>query len=81
MTPQEAFEFKKKWLPNAWSCHIDPDSDIWAKDWCRRNNIPRWNWSFTKHARQDDWHMILFHDKSDFMSFKAAYNLEHKTQI
>lgn len=80
MTPQEVFEYKQSWLANAWSSYIDPDADVWAKDWCRRHTT-REEWSFTKHARQDDWHMILFHNKSDWMAFKAAYNLEHRVQI
>jgi len=80
MTPQEIAEYKARWKSNSWSCFVDPDADVWSKDWCRRY-VPREDWSFDKFARQDDWHKVLFHFQTDMMAFKAAYNLEHKTQI
>ena len=80
MTPQEQFEYKNKWRPNAWTCFIDPDADVWAKTWCRKH-LERPEWAFESYARPDDWHQMLFHNRGDFMSFKAAYNLEFTVQI
>ena len=77
MTPQEIFEYKTQWRNNAWSMYIDPDADVFTKDWCRRN-VERQDWSFEKYARQDDWHLILFHYRSDYNAFKANYYMNFK---
>lgn len=80
MTPQEIFEYKNSWRADSWSSYIDPDADIWVKDWCRRN-LPREEWSFVSNARQDDWHQIFFHFQSDWMGFKEAYNEKFRVKI
>lgn len=73
MTPQEIFEYKKRWSSTAVGQYIDPDADIWAKDWCRRN-LQRHQWTFNKFARQDDWHHISFENPQDYIEFSKAYD-------
>lgn len=77
MTPQEISEYKAKWKNNAWSWYIDPDADIFAKDWCRRN-LEKKDWSFESHARPDDWHKIMFREHHMLHLFQGHYRLNFK---
>ena len=44
MTPQEIFEYKNKWKPDAFVVDVHSDLDVKCKDWCRKN-LNRWEWS------------------------------------
>ena len=79
MTPQETFEYKIKWKPNAWKHFIDPDADVWSKTWCR-SHLEKRSWSFEPYAREDDWHMMLFQNKHDYMHFKSEYESRFPTK-
>ena len=72
MTPQEIADHKMKWKPLSWNLFIDPDADVWAKNYAKRN-FEKQSWGFQPYARQDDWHVMQFEHHSDFCSFKEAY--------
>ena len=73
MTPQELFEYKRKWLsesPNR--VQVDIDSHIWGKDWCRKK-LERHQWSFDKYTQPDDSHTFSFESNEDASNFVKAY--------
>ena len=72
MSPQELFDYKKSWLPG-YNVYVDVDSDVFAKNWCRRN-LERHQWSFSKHALPDDGHEVTFEHREHCASFALAYN-------
>lgn len=80
MTPLEITEYKRSWRADAWSTYIDPDADIWTKDWCRRH-LEKKSWSFNPYAREDDWHKIMFEHEADLILFKADYNEKYRVKI
>lgn len=49
MTPQEQFEYKNKWKPNAFVVDVHSDLHIQCKDWCRKN-LNRWEWSMDTYT-------------------------------
>lgn len=79
MTPLEIADYKLTWLPG-FSAYIDPDADIFAKQWCKRN-LQKKSWSFTPNARQDDWHKVLFETPEYLESFRQAYNEKYRVKI
>ena len=73
-SPQEIFDYKCQWKPNAYYAVVERYSDVWAKMWCR-NNLDRHQWSFEKFANPDDSHLVLFETESAKNSFENDYNL------
>jgi len=49
MTPQEIFEYKNRWKPNAYQVDVHSDLDVQCKDWCRKN-LERWQWSMDTYT-------------------------------
>jgi hypothetical protein len=49
MTPQEIFEYKCAWKPNAYVVNVHSDLDIQCKDWCRRH-LQRHEWSMDTYT-------------------------------
>ena len=49
MTPQEIFEYKNKWKPDAFVVDVHSDLDVQCKDWCRKN-LNRWEWSMDTYT-------------------------------
>ena len=73
MTPQEMNDYKRKWMmETAYEVQVDMDSDVWGKDWCRKN-MERIDWSFDKHTRPDDSHTFYFKNENDAVGFCDAY--------
>jgi hypothetical protein len=72
-TPQEIADYKRKWMSEtAYEVQVDMDSDIWGKDWCRKN-MERMDWSFEKHTRPDDSHTFFFKDEDIAERFLDEY--------
>jgi hypothetical protein len=79
-TPQEIFEYKREWLnQTAYEVQVDMDSDVWGKDWCRRN-VERIDWTFDKHTRPDDSHTFSFKEETVAEEFLSAYR-EHNPRF
>ena len=73
MTPQELFEYKRKWLSESPSrVQVDVDSHIWGKDWCRKK-LERHHWSFDKYTQPDDSHTFSFEYRETAEQFVNAY--------
>lgn len=72
MTPQEQFDYKRRWLPDAWVVTVNQDWDWIGKDWCRKN-LERHQWSFKKYANPDDSHNFLFESEDNARQFKLYY--------
>lgn len=49
MTPQQIFEYKSKWIPNATSVDVHSDLAVKCKDWCRKN-LERHQWSMNSYT-------------------------------
>ena len=80
MTPQEVFEYKRKWLKEScYSIQVDVDSDVWGKDWCRKH-IERTDWSFDRYTRPDDSHTFNFKDPRIAGEFLKSYK-EHNPRF
>lgn len=73
-TPQEIFDYKCHWKPDAYVSVVGQYHDVWAKDWCRKN-LERYQWSFEKYAYPDDSHLVLFEKAGAYESFTNDYNL------
>ena len=54
MSPQEVFEYKLRWKPNAYIAHVHSDLDIQCKTWCRKR-LQRHEWSM------DVWTAVYSH--------------------
>jgi hypothetical protein len=72
-TPQEISDYKRSWADDSYNVQVDMDSDIWGKDWCRKN-IERWEWSFDKFSRPDDSHTFKFEYELDAKNFLEDYS-------
>jgi len=48
-TPQEIFDHKQSWRPNAYRVRLHSDLDVRGKDWCRRH-LERWEWSMDTYT-------------------------------
>lgn len=80
MTPQELFEYKRKWLSEIpHRVQVDVDSHIWGKDWCRKK-LDRHQWSFDKYTQPDDSHTFSFESNEDAINFVNAYR-EHNPRF
>jgi hypothetical protein len=67
MTPQEIYEYKRKWMPG----HIvglHSDLDWKGKDWCRKN-LERHRWSFTGWTDVYE-HTFHFENSQDAQNFE-----------
>lgn len=73
MTPQEIFEYKRKWLPG-YSVRIHSDRSHDAKTWCR-TLLSQHQWSMTDYT---DVYEHTFHFESEVVSkeFKIEFNGE-----
>jgi hypothetical protein len=71
-TPQEISDYKMAWRENSYDVQVDIDSDVWGKDWCRKN-IERWEWSFDKFSRPDDSHTFKFQHEDIAKDFEEDY--------
>jgi hypothetical protein len=49
MNPQDIFEYKLKWKPNAYIVHVHSDLDVQCKSWCRRY-LQRFEWSMDTYT-------------------------------
>ena len=78
MTPLEISEYKMRWRPG-YSVQVDMDSDVWGKDYCRKN-LERQEWTFDKHTRPDDSHTFAFEQKEVALQFLQVYN-EHNPKF
>lgn len=72
MTPQEISDYKLRWKPG-YMVQVDIDSDVWGKDYCKKN-LKRHQWSFEKYTRPDDSHRFSFETFSVAQQFFQAYN-------
>ena len=49
MTPQEVFEYKRRWLEHSYQVDVHSDLDVQCKAWCR-GNLNRWEWSMDAYT-------------------------------
>lgn len=71
LTPQQLFDYKQNWRPNAYCVRIHSDLADRAKWWCRKN-LERSQWSM------DTWtdvyeHTFLFKDDMDKEAFTEEF--------
>ena len=72
MTPQEIFEYKRNWKPEANVVRIHSDLDVQAKDWCRKH-IDRTEWSMDKYTDVYQ-HTFYFHDSQNALKFARQFD-------
>jgi hypothetical protein len=70
-TPQEVFEYKLKWKPNAHVVDVHSDLDVQCKDWCRKN-LNRWEWSMDSYTDVYS-HSYFFEHKHDADKFRDKF--------
>ena len=71
MTPQEIFEYKNKWKPNAFVVDVHSDLDVQCKDWCRKN-LNRWDWSMDTYTYVYS-HTFYFEEEQAAEEFKEKF--------
>jgi len=71
MTPQEIFEYKMRWKPNAFVIDVHSDLDIQCKDWCRKN-LNRWEWSMDTYTYVYS-HTFYFEEEQAADEFKRKF--------
>ena len=72
MTPIEIFEYKQKWKPKAWYCHIHSDLRSQCKEFCKKN-YNKWEWDMDEHTEvyADSYY---FEDQDNLMMFVQKFN-------
>ena len=70
-TPQDVFEYKRKWKPNAEVVNIKGGYDK-AKAWCKTHCYMQ-DWEIIKHAMPDDSHNVLFKNPKEAMLFRLSF--------
>ena len=74
MTPQEIFEYRNKWRPNAHSVPVHSDLEQKCRNWCRDNVKPeQWHCSRYTDVYQ---HHFLFETAEDAERFAQFVNPE-----
>jgi hypothetical protein len=71
MTPQEIFEYKNRWKPNAFVVDVHSDLDVQCKDWCRKN-LNRWEWSMDTYTYVYS-HTFYFEEEQASDEFKHKF--------
>lgn len=72
MTPQEIFEYKRKWMDYCYSVQVHSDLDVQCKAWCR-GNLNRWEWSCDTYT---DVYAHTFHFEHDLQAKEFARKFE-----
>ena len=70
-TPQEIFEYKNNWKPNAYAVRLHSDLDVRGKDWCRKN-LERYQWSMTTWTNVYE-HTFLFEQEEHATEFASQW--------
>lgn len=68
-TPQNVYEYKMKWLPDATRVRIH-DFRV-AQKWCKENLFLQ-DWHINKYHYPDDTHDMLFKNPQEAMLFKLS---------
>lgn len=71
MTPQEIFEYKNNWKPEAFTVDIHSDLVVQCKDWCRKN-LKRWQWSMDTYTDVYS-HTFYFEHGSSALEFRHTF--------
>lgn len=71
MTPQEVFDYKNKWKPNATIVDVHSDLAVKCKDWCRKN-LARQQWSMDTYTSVYS-HSFHFEDKLSADAFAEEF--------
>jgi len=71
MTPQEIFEYKNQWKPNAYQVDVHSDLDVQCKHWCRAN-LNRWEWSMDTYTDVYS-HSFYFENMNHAHAFKSKF--------
>ena len=71
MTPQEIFEYKLRWKPNAFTVRLHSDLTDRGKTWCRRH-LDRWQWSFESYTDVYE-HTFYFEHEMDAVEFAGQW--------
>ena len=75
-TPQEIWEYKRKWAACSYDVEVHSDLDVQCKDWCRRN-LNRWEWSMDSYT---DVYAHTFHFEQDLHAKTFARKFERWVQ-
>lgn len=74
MTPQQVFEYKKRWQSRSnFSVVVCQDSWHSARQFCKDNYDPH-QWDCTRFYNQDDSHLFQFESKSAQTFFVNNYH-------
>jgi len=71
MTPQETFEYKLNWKPNAYCVRLHSDLDWQGKDWCRKN-LQRHQWSMDTYTNVYE-HTFFFENEIHGKEFETLW--------
>lgn len=69
-TPQDVFEYKTKWKPEAEVVNIRGNLDK-AQAWCK-THLYMQDWDIIRHAMPDDSHNVLFKNAKEAMLFRLS---------
>lgn len=75
MTPQEIFEYKRKWSPG-YSVEIHSDLESDCIQWCK-TNCDRKDWNWEKHS-DVYYHKFSFCGESDCLRFSEKFKRGRK---